>query len=95
MKEWSGPYAPKDRHADNVTIDHIIDLRKRVALLEKQLENVLSWVNSMRGDLANYSAALHFIATAKPLGGQSWEGHAKEMADYAIKELERRKLPND
>lgn len=50
MKNWTGPYAPKDRHADSVTIDHIIDLRKRVALLEKQLENVLSWVNTMRAE---------------------------------------------
>jgi len=36
------------RHCDPVTMDHIIDLRKRVALLEKQLENALSWVTPMR-----------------------------------------------
>jgi hypothetical protein len=29
-------------------MDHIIDLRKRVALLEKQLENALSWVTPLR-----------------------------------------------
>jgi hypothetical protein len=29
-------------------MDHIIDLRKRVALLEKQLENTLSWVTPLR-----------------------------------------------
>ena len=36
------------RHCDPVTMDHIIDLRKRVALLEKQLENALSWVTPLR-----------------------------------------------
>ena len=37
-----------NRHCDPVTMDHIIDLRKRVALLEKQLENALSWVTPLR-----------------------------------------------
>ena len=36
------------RHCDPVTMDHIIDLRKRVALLEKQVENVSSWITPMR-----------------------------------------------
>ena len=36
------------RHCDPVTMDHIIELRKRVTLLEKQLENTLSWVTPMR-----------------------------------------------
>lgn len=35
------------RHCDPVTMDHIIELRKRVALLEKQLENALSYVRPM------------------------------------------------
>lgn len=34
-KGWLGPYAPADRHADKVTIDHIIDLRRKIADLEK------------------------------------------------------------
>jgi hypothetical protein len=41
-KGWLGPYAPTDRHADKVTMDHIIDLRRRVLELEKiviRLEN--------------------------------------------------------
>jgi hypothetical protein len=29
-------------------MDNIIELRKRVALLEKQLENALSWVTPLR-----------------------------------------------
>ena len=35
------------RHCDPVTMDHIIELRKRVALLEKQLENALSYVRPL------------------------------------------------
>ena len=34
-KGWLGPYAPAGRHADKVTIDHIIDLRRKIADLEK------------------------------------------------------------
>jgi hypothetical protein len=36
-KGWLGPYTPADRHADKVTIDHIIDLRRRVSDLEKDI----------------------------------------------------------
>jgi hypothetical protein len=51
--------ASAERHADAVTVDHIIDLRKRVALLEKQLEeknkqlnNTLDVVMELRSRLA-------------------------------------------
>jgi len=36
------------RHADPVTIDHIIELRKENELLKKQLENALSYVAPLR-----------------------------------------------
>ncbi len=64
----------------------------------ERLDGFKAWwkeAELMRGDLAHYSAALNFIAMAKPLDGQTWEDHAKEMTDYAIKALERRGLPND
>jgi len=38
--KWLGPYTPTDRHADSVTIDHIIDLRKQILALEKRIENL-------------------------------------------------------
>lgn len=48
-----------ERHADVITVDHIIDLRKRVAFLEKQLEeknkqlnNTLDVVMELRARLA-------------------------------------------
>ena len=40
------------RHCDPVTMDHIIELRKRVALLEKQLENALVWVTAKQREEA-------------------------------------------
>ena len=37
-----------NRHADTTTVDHIIELRKRVANLEWQLDNALSWIMPMQ-----------------------------------------------
>jgi len=34
---WLGPYAPDDRHADDVTLEYIIALRNKVAMLEDAL----------------------------------------------------------
>ena len=41
---WLGPYAPADRHADDLTIAHVVELRRKVAELEEQLARVMSWV---------------------------------------------------
>jgi hypothetical protein len=41
-KGWLGPYAPADRHADDKTIDHIIELRKKLAEAERQRDNALN-----------------------------------------------------
>ena len=45
---WLGPYAPADRHADDMTLAHIVQLRKKVAELEEQLARVMSWVIPMQ-----------------------------------------------
>jgi len=34
---WLGPYAIKERHADDVTIDHVIALRKKNEMLQDAL----------------------------------------------------------
>jgi hypothetical protein len=54
-KGWLGPYAPADRHADKVTMDHIIDLRRKIADLEKivvrletQRDNALAMVTDLQ-----------------------------------------------
>jgi len=45
---WLGPYAPADRHADDMTLAHIVQLHKKVAELEEQLARVMSWVIPMQ-----------------------------------------------
>jgi len=42
-------------------MDHIIELRKRVALLEKQLENALAWVTAKQRKEAVAREALREI----------------------------------
>lgn len=37
-----------DRYADSETIDHIIDLRRRLAEAERQRDNALTFVSKMR-----------------------------------------------
>jgi hypothetical protein len=32
---WLGPYAPTDRHADDTTLDHIVELRNRIMDMER------------------------------------------------------------
>jgi len=34
---WLGPYAPSERHADDVTLEHILALRNKVSMLEDAL----------------------------------------------------------
>ncbi len=54
-KGWLGPYTPADRHADKTTMDHIIDLRRRLLELEKlvvrlesQRDNALAVVTDLQ-----------------------------------------------
>lgn len=47
QKGWLGPYAPTDRHADKITIDELIRLRKREAELEMQLKNALDAITDL------------------------------------------------
>lgn len=45
---WLGPYAPADRHADDITLNHVVELRRKVAELDEQLARVMSWVIPMQ-----------------------------------------------
>ena len=49
---WLGPYAPADRHADDVTLSHVVELRRKVAELEDQLARAMSWVIPMQRENA-------------------------------------------
>ena len=55
---WLGPYAPNERHADSDTLDHIIDLRKRLAEAERQRDNALDKVVSMQKKVSEMKAVL-------------------------------------
>jgi len=50
---WLGPYAPTDRHADDTTLDDLIDLRKRLAETERQRDNALDMVVTLHRRLKN------------------------------------------
>ena len=49
---WLGPYALADRHADDLTIAHVVELRRKIAELEEQLARVMSWVIPMQRENA-------------------------------------------
>ena len=45
---WLGPYAPTDRHADDVTLAHVVELRKKVAEQQRHIANLESYLAPMR-----------------------------------------------
>ena len=45
---WLGPYAPTDRHVDDVTLAHVVDLRKKVADQQRHIANLESYLSPMR-----------------------------------------------
>jgi hypothetical protein len=47
QKGWLGPYPPTARHADDVTLADLIDLRKRLAEAEMQRDNALAAVTKL------------------------------------------------
>ena len=55
---WLGPYPPNTRHADPETMDHIIDLRKKLAEAERQRDNALDKVMSMHKKITEMKEAL-------------------------------------
>ena len=55
---WLGPYPPNTRHADPETMDHIIDLRKRLVEAERQRDNALDKVVSMQKKVSEMKTVL-------------------------------------
>jgi phage host-nuclease inhibitor protein Gam len=58
---WLGPYAPNDRHADDVTIDHIIELRKRVSVAEEKMNNALDALMALRKKTENLVIEINIL----------------------------------
>lgn len=48
----------EERHADPVTLDHIIDLRKQLAEAERQRDNALNYLKSLNEDRRELLEAL-------------------------------------
>ena len=68
------------RHADPVTIDHIIELRKEIARLEMLLENALVWVKkNVNEELRKEIEQLREAAKDRP----------KDRPNEAADEIER------
>lgn len=54
---WLGPYAETDRHADKVTIQDIVDLRKKVTELEDYLSNLEKYVVYLEAGIVDIEMA--------------------------------------
>lgn len=54
-----------DRYADPITLDHIIELRRKLAEAERQRDNSLDGVDALRVRLLNALDALSFYANRK------------------------------
>ena len=51
---WLGPYAPSDRHADDVTVSEMVRLRKEKDRYRDALERIIkSQYNADSKDIAN------------------------------------------
>ena len=81
-------------HGDTID-DLIFELEKQIKNIshafsdaQKEIERLRVWNNLVENKWMWIESALQFIAMAKPLDGQTWEKHSKQIKDYAIKALE-------
>ncbi len=81
-------------HGDTID-DLIFELEKQIkntsnAFIDaqKEIERLRVWNNLVENKWMWIESALQFIAMARPLRGQTWEKHSKQIKDYAIKALE-------
>jgi hypothetical protein len=81
-------------HGDTID-DLIFELEKQIRNIsnafsdaQKEIERLRVWNNLVENKWMWIESALQFIAMAKPLDGQTWEKHSKQVKDYAIKALE-------
>jgi len=81
-------------HGDTID-DLIFELEKQIkntsnafSDAQKEIERLRVWNNLVENKWMWIESALQFIAMARPLRGQTWEKHSKQVKDYAIKALE-------
>jgi uncharacterized coiled-coil protein SlyX len=61
---WLGPYAPADRHADDVTLSHVVELRKKIAEQERQIANLESYLMPIRKEIEELQEDRNWFYTA-------------------------------
>lgn len=80
-------------HGD--TIDNLLfELEKQIkntsnafSDAQKEIDRLWIWNDRVQNKWMWIESALQFIAMSKPLRGQTWEKHSKQIKDYAIKAL--------
>ena len=55
---WLGPYAPAVRHADDITIAHVVELRKKLADAERHRDNALEGLMALKKERDQFRDAL-------------------------------------
>jgi hypothetical protein len=79
---WIGPYAPKDRHADDITINHVIDLRKRLETAVTHRENSLNgFIAVNKKYIKAYNALVDIIARSND--DDSWMARLADIRKLA------------
>lgn len=63
---WLGPYKETDRFADRVTIDHVIELRKRIEVLQKVVQEQHEFMKMVESRADTYREALWNIIKPQP-----------------------------
>lgn len=63
---WLGPYKETDRFADRVTMDHIIELRKKNEILQKVVQEQHEFMKMVEARADAYREALWNIIKPQP-----------------------------
>jgi hypothetical protein len=58
---WLGPYAPNERHADPVTIDHIIKLKREINDLLSLNADLVAEIEILREELTEQGKQNEFL----------------------------------
>ena len=84
--KWMGPYPPV-RHADAITIDHIIELRKDIHKLEKKIETLQDVVRDNHNFTKEVCEERQALRSALLMWVKYWEASGDEdifMAEEAM-----------
>jgi len=66
----------------------LTEYKAEIERLREEVDRLRVWNDLVENKWMWIESALQFIAMAKPLDGQTWEKHSKQIKHYAIKVLE-------